>query len=130
MGGVWHHAGCCCAGCPTDCTACGNKTITITGFADPCCSWANTSFVMTRNGCTWWAFYIDGQYNSIQASLSCDPGTKKWKLNLSLCPLIQGCAMTAWAGEIPAKACPEGTYALSRTAGLSCGADSPQAVIA
>lgn len=44
------HADCVC--CPTDCSGCGNRSVTLSGLSG-LCACANGSYTLTRSGCVW-----------------------------------------------------------------------------
>ncbi len=131
---------CCATGtCPSDCTACGDHTGSITDPASDCCCDEMGNFTaetLTRSGCTWAATAFVGACNAaVRVELACltVPDPDEWECTclLSSPPFCGECGSCnfgttdKWVGTITADACAAGTYSCDFIEGSNCSGVDP-----
>lgn len=133
----------CCAitDCPTTCDSCGNKTITLSGFTQPCYTRLNGVVVnATRLSptfpCNWSGMGVNefDDDEIVSGTIGCSNvgGVNVWYLTVSgsVDPdNSDGCAaFVTITGSQTLAGCPDGTYSVTATGGA--GSDTGTAVVA
>lgn len=87
---------CCCDACPpcpSDCSGCAAKSVTLSGGSGCCCVIVNKTQALTRTGCAWAGNWFDGvTFASASFNITCDSGTGEFVYTLVITSKDSACA--------------------------------------